>query len=317
MDSTTTTSQCFRFMDLPPEVRKEIYDYFVAVPKNDAGFGEEVVAIAGVGEESYDCFLPMQRVDVGFVEELAAISKTRRSLLNVSHQINAEWSPTFFRTTTIIVHGPRSEYLGGNDRRITTGRALSFEKAFLKSASASILSNIRRLCYDASIHGRFESVSYQRVTTVNFPNLRQFARILDRYRTDLSSLQDVELYARWQIWHGGNRDLRPWGLSNAAAADVWARASEGGLWEEIEQLLVRRNRRAALTGWSVVRKVNICHFRCPFPSQMLCVHVHFSKRHPGHGAGESVADPGIVINSLTLKNAHQLHQGGEVSVAHG
>ncbi|EXJ60334.1 hypothetical protein A1O7_04486 [Cladophialophora yegresii CBS 114405] len=248
MDSATTASGSFRFMDLPLEVRMGVYDYFVAAPKDAAGSDEGFSAITEAGKESHRCFPLQRRVDAGFVEELTIILKTRRSLLSVSHQINAEWSPVFFRTTTIIVHGPILEYLHDGGVGTTTGRALGFEKFFLRSASASTLGNIRRLCYDASIHGPFESVSYSKATTVNFPNLRQFARILDRYRTDLSSLQEVELYARWQIWHGRNRWPGWWVQSSNAAASVWTAASDGGLWEEIEHLLVRRNRRAALRG---------------------------------------------------------------------
>jgi hypothetical protein len=277
MDSADATSASFRFMDLPPEVRKMIYDCFATVPTSDAGSDEE----------------------------FKAITKTRTSLLSVSRQINAEWSTTFFRTTTIIVHGPRSEYQGFDGVGVYTGRPLCFDKFFLKSASASTVCSIRRLCYDASIHGPFGTVNHRLASTVNFPNLRQFARILDRSRTDLSSLQAVELYARWQGYDGGNRRPSVWDPTKDCSAALWARADEGGLWEEIVDLLVHRNRRAALKGWNVFRKVHVGHsIGLSQFNQIFSVHVSFSKRHAGREIGEAVTNPAIILKSMTDAHGH-------------
>ncbi|KAJ9603872.1 hypothetical protein H2200_011394 [Cladophialophora chaetospira] len=253
-------------------------------------------------KETYDCYAGVISISDNDDEERKAVSKTRKSLLSVCRQVNAEWTPTFIRTTNIIVHGPRSAYIAHTDPNVLTGRSLVFDKAFLRSVSAGLTNNIRRLCYDASIHGPQGYVNHRLVSTVNFQALRQLAHILSRSSSELTLLQDVELYARWQAWTGPNRDIMlRRSLMQPCEKEIWAFASEHGQWEQIEDQLARRNRRAALKGWEICRNVKIAtrwdKFLAYECRRIFSVHVHFSKQGTDAGSANAT-DPKTTVDFL-------------------
>ncbi|EHY58761.1 hypothetical protein HRR83_007487 [Exophiala dermatitidis] len=68
----------FRFMDLFPELRFHIYDFFTVIPPET--------------ESS--------------IEERREIQRTRRSLLGVSKDVYKEWAPIFYWNATVRITGP-------------------------------------------------------------------------------------------------------------------------------------------------------------------------------------------------------------------
>ncbi|OQV11110.1 hypothetical protein CLAIMM_15005 [Cladophialophora immunda] len=85
----------FRLLDLPPEIRLQIYRYFATVgkiilPKEPALYRRKVNEL--------------EKRKRGVRDAKA----TRTSLQWVCHQISEEWAPIFFSTTTIVVNPARS-----------------------------------------------------------------------------------------------------------------------------------------------------------------------------------------------------------------
>ena len=240
--STVPEPEYFRLLDLPLDIRKEIYDYFAAVPKTaDAS-----------------------------KEEREALKQARESLLSVNRQIGSEWTPTasspflrktvvldkviviapstmvyangysqFYRTTTILLRQRNRDELG-----ITSE---AFENSFLKTIVPSKTSSIRKITYDVATVGRGGS---------DFTSLRSFARILNNWIEDLQSLEVVNLYSNTWKAYGSYSRIVP--LQRPDPEQAWKLVGESGKWKEVETLLAHRARGAALhKNWQTCRRVTV------------------------------------------------------------
>ena len=233
----------FRLLDLPLDIRKEIYDYFVGNPK----------------EES--------------TEETRAVKRARQSLLSVNRQINYEWTPLFYRTANIEVR----------PHKVINAKGIApdiFEQSFLKVTNTWMLSNIRKLSYNAVASGPGAS---------DFAGLRVFARILNKYIGHLQCLDVVNLHSSFWRTYGRYCQVMP--QNRPDAQEAWQLAGESGQWDKIETLYARRIRGAALINWQVNRKATIRCFSTPQRGEHFWVATHvglqFRRQHDAQSVGSS------------------------------
>ncbi|KAJ9603869.1 hypothetical protein H2200_011390 [Cladophialophora chaetospira] len=297
--ASSPPSRSFAFMDLPVELRTEVFDCFAQLPEHmESVVPEQRI----VGLEEWCAKMEAHRA---VLKERRAISITRSSLLFVSRQFNIEWAPIWFRSTDIIVHGPKLDYWGptpcSSDRESRIGRELELE-TFFNVASHRSLSNVRRLRFDASIH--HDLVPSMVATTVNWPALRRFADILQHHRGSLPLLQEVEMYARHR-WNVGINKSAVWNRTHHLSPQkAWSVVSEDGKWEEIEALLVG----ASLKGWNTTRNLNLRWSGAGFHDADT-VHIHITKPTGTEKGGATASNPSpkIVLRYMDLHEALSLH----------
>ncbi|KAJ9603873.1 hypothetical protein H2200_011395 [Cladophialophora chaetospira] len=87
----------FRLLDLPGEMRLQIFSYYAYAHKTVLPEDDRVQT------RRHAATMEAKRQDI------LASKKTRISLLSVSHQVSKEWAPIFYRTTTVLINPP------GND----------------------------------------------------------------------------------------------------------------------------------------------------------------------------------------------------------
>ena len=122
------------FLDLPLEIRELIYSYFTCLPASPK------VNLAS---------------DRTAYENRIATARTRLHLQLICRQINHEWSPIFYKSTIIAIHGSsqRLESLAeghGWDELYNLRRPPSlFSKNFLVKSHSHIFPHVRKLHYRA------------------------------------------------------------------------------------------------------------------------------------------------------------------------
>lgn len=308
MTADASSDQAFRLMDLPAEVRLKVYDCFAEVPPHDE---PTVPNRSQSGDAQWWAGMKALRV---VVKERRAVLVTRVSLLSVCRQIHAEWFPIYFRSTDIIVHGPKHAYWGKTYKRDCTvigmGQKLTFDKVFLQITSQKVLSQIRKLRLDASMPsginwcGDLGSLP----TSVNWSNLRSFAGVLARCCHSMPLLHEVELYARYSSFNSVNDSIVWYGTNRRNPTHVWNSDNEGGRWEEIESLLTRET--AALEGWNITRYINVQWEKDPDPDEpwvivlsrdIYTVHLHFVKPLEHNTSAPSTLDasPKLIVRYMS------------------
>ncbi len=246
------------------------------------------------------------------VNERRAILCTRLSLLKVCRQIHAEWYPRYFGTTNIIVHGPNLVYWDPNSTSLVRqGRELTFDRVFLKVASQGVLGNLRKLRFDASLNRPLERIDDRVDSSVDWPNLRQFASMLNQHVHCLPRLQEVELYARLQSNIGVNSPQTWHNDGPATSQNAWKMVSEGGKWDEIQALMGGNDEGAVLAGWTITRNINVVWLLRTAPVYLhqlrgyyKSVHLHFAKplRTSDPATCASCADPRTTMRFMNAND---------------
>ena len=290
--------ESFRFLDLPVELRMEIYTYFVNFPRvnenQTCGDGHAgTVTSTKVDDKAGDTGDACRSQKEACKKERREISVTRRSLLQLCHQVSAEFLPIFYQTSKVIVHRHRvrrnvfstlwpahTPSLAGTEywfsppkdtpvrRIVTSSDAAYFMKTYLGEVKPSTTSLIRHLDYDASIWDRFVwlphefwGMCYRKqadpselTTNIDFPGLRKFSQVLARFKKSLPCLETVRLHGVGDE-HNENYALALQDTVNPT--HVWAIASELGQWDAVEKALVGQPtpQSGALYGWSILREV--------------------------------------------------------------
>ncbi|KIY02441.1 uncharacterized protein Z520_02580 [Fonsecaea multimorphosa CBS 102226] len=175
------------FLDLPTEIRLQVYQHFVTIPPKTG--------------------IEKRRLD------RSRVIRTRYSLQLTCRKVSQEWSPLFYSTTTIVIHGLRPVPDDGSPE-YRTSRGMDFwgfEKEFVNLSSLSKRKRIQSLAYDCGddISGDFQStymplISLLREPENTFASLKEVVfyrevctRVPDRlYRTKSSRDEIVDLVFR-------------------------------------------------------------------------------------------------------------------------
>lgn len=114
-------SEAFRFLDLPTEIRLEVYNLFDFNMNLEVNWENHTLAL------------------------------TRKSLRLVCHRISEEWDPMFFSTTTITMETSQNRSCSRHDLHPLLERA---EFAlFLKNACSNLLNNVQKVRYHRRLFG--------------------------------------------------------------------------------------------------------------------------------------------------------------------
>lgn len=153
------------FLDLPAEIRLQVYGHFVTIP----------AATTRTSKEQID--------------HRAEVILTRYSLQLLCRQISAEWSPLFYSTTTITVNGAvRYKELSRTQVHSAGLSPDLFESNFLLAdQSLHILNAIKRIHYDATIQEGF----YRRNT--DYAGMQELSNIIATHHDVLTSLEEITL----------------------------------------------------------------------------------------------------------------------------
>ena len=285
-DDCTEDPEPFRFLDLPTEVRLEIYSYLVNVPERVkwprislGSFSYNVSLVDEVGRRAEE--------DYKRVHKETAL--TRRSLLLLCRQINAEFSSIFYRTSKVIIHRDRVRldcFRGDwgahilpwpevsdpipTRKIITRSDAAFFRTTYFRDAKQSTMSQIRHLDYDASIWDKFVWLPYEMwticdqdnhlTTNIDFVGLHKLSRVLAKYKDSFPSLESVRLHGVGDVSNGAYRLGHE--TLGRAPSKIWEVANEGGRWEGVERAFgdVPTLQSGALHGWKISRKVVYSNF---------------------------------------------------------
>ncbi|KAJ9607432.1 hypothetical protein H2200_008505 [Cladophialophora chaetospira] len=196
-------AESFRFLDLPGEIRNQIYQYFLhglSINESDEYTGDQ------------------QQIQETIDQD--AMKKTRSSLLSICRQINKEYTPLFYNTFSVVVHTPRRPiqayapwlYYGPETTMmVTRSTSENFQQEFLMPLEPYRMASIRHICYDASIwdhyvwlpqkfkvrHPLVSNVDRSGLSTnIDFEGLLHFARVLSQHKEQLAGLQQVTLTGR-------------------------------------------------------------------------------------------------------------------------
>ena len=243
----TSGSEFKYLLDLPYEIRHQIYSYFV------------------------------QRTESSDPRNVKAISKSRKSLLSVCHQVHREFSPLFYRHCTIIVHAIHP-VRSSPDHRVSYN-ATEFGNLFLSSLATYKIQNIRRLSYnvhDTSLPRPRLLLSYRnQMPWVDWTGLNSLAMVLHTFDDSLNSLEELVVYINPGWWY------------SSFSAILWAMkdlrdnrsGGQGETWIETENKLVGPE--GPLQGWDVSRSVGLRRRGMPDENfwQLLYFSSTFRKRH--------------------------------------
>ena len=160
------------FLDLPLELRHQIYGYFEHIP------------LANSQDQ----------------KDREEILKSRRVLQLICRKINQEWSEFFFRTTTIIANGPspKPDTHSGKPRIQCLSPGF-FEIQFLKKVDLPKLQQLRRIRYQISAQVAYERGPWPESLfdpCLNIDAAINLATILSRHRDTLTALEEVTFLAK-------------------------------------------------------------------------------------------------------------------------
>ncbi|KAK5265679.1 hypothetical protein LTR99_008817 [Exophiala xenobiotica] len=231
----------FHFLNLPAEVRLQIYDLFATVP-------------------------PLKIPLKPFNDHFIAV-RTRRNLMLVCHKITQEFAPLFYRTTTVIVHTPK-EIHELNPRQFkfdsVTGKyeerfgwpgnyctPAQFDHLFLKRLQPHKICNIRKLEYNAM------AWRYDR-GRLDFHLFVSLTSILRLYKSDLTSLSEVVLLGPPRasliryLWPS-----QPNADPCCDPKEVWKRDGYNGNWDDTLRSMQSSRRSGIFRGWRIEKEVSI------------------------------------------------------------
>ncbi|KIW52785.1 hypothetical protein PV05_08406 [Exophiala xenobiotica] len=159
--------QSSRFLELPVEIRMQIYDLFCTVPSKK---GQSI---------------PPER---------SSVMKARGNLLLTCRQIHQEFAPDFYRSVDIKIHNWWA--LGGG---LGPGKAGSlsqaiggFERLFLKTLAIHKLQSIRRLELDVSVGPELLFLSTS--ASAAHRSTRRLTDVLSKHIHNLKSLCEVSMF---------------------------------------------------------------------------------------------------------------------------
>ncbi|KAJ9604105.1 hypothetical protein H2200_011628 [Cladophialophora chaetospira] len=227
-------AQPFPFLSLPTEVRIQIYGYFLTFPASKSGGSKETA------------------------QERTEIVNTRYSLQRVCRQINTEWSPLFYATTTVVATGVLRK---DDSQREQTQKAgftpQRFEILFCTNYRRHITETVKWISYDASTDS--SSGKNTAITKVHYL-YSALSRNIDSFKclekitflSKLTFLESVPLDAVHQTTQG------------TKLQKVWEEAmgyDAVGPWKEIRVPCELSGKRDGLSDWIGVRRM---HFgECP------------------------------------------------------
>ncbi|KAJ9607439.1 hypothetical protein H2200_008512 [Cladophialophora chaetospira] len=297
------------FLDLPPEIRLEIYSYFARTPLPQE-YAYDWKTLSWPDEESWNRQPPMKDA---YDQEKEAIRATQNSLLLANRQIGTEFAPMFYRCTIIDVHAmlspshnpwyvrrpqpasrqpkKKEEAISNKDIKdiVTRATALDFESKYLSKLQPYKISNIRTIHYDASIwdgiriwHPAKFNFSTERpgfrtddtITNIDFDGLIELAGVLNRYKESLTSLELLELYGVSDEQLTAAEPIPM--ASSSDPQEVWRVASEQARWERVEDIFVKTfdkvgAPKAPLSGWQITRRVTLMPCSSPPIRHHCCI----------------------------------------------
>lgn len=314
----------FRFLDLPWDIRTQIYDYFAEVPEqghvlplaeiqaalpryheslvyvtydgdgdddgDDDGEEENLVAeyddgtMATPGLE--DDRKPARYVRLVEKERLASTADavpiliTRRSFLSVCKQIQQEWAPKFYGSTTIIVHSLEKINAERNFAKFIWNcgkpryNATEFGSLYLRTLQSHKICNIRRITYNATI----DDHEYR----VNHPLFKYFAQLLSTYPDVLQSLEVLTL--EYSPCHSETTLPIEEDVDCDLPADrlrLWNRLTDDRKWLELEEYFCGNNQTAVLKGWTPERNM-YSRFFDSTRLGVFCLALVLQKPDPSH-----------------------------------
>ncbi|KIY03264.1 uncharacterized protein Z520_01731 [Fonsecaea multimorphosa CBS 102226] len=154
--------QWFRFLDLPPEIRLQIYERFAVVDEIVLPINPRTDVLAAMSRT-----IQLEKRS----KSVQDVKKTRRSLQGVCRRITKEWTPIFFSTTTIVVNP--SQYT-----------AKDFGDIFMKTMADNKLKCISRLMY-------IDLLDTQRTSLRTGQGLASFLEALHDHLPRLTSLTKI------------------------------------------------------------------------------------------------------------------------------
>jgi len=219
-----------RFIELPPEIRLQVYGYFACCPSD----------------------LDDPHTPIFGQEEWKEIQVTRRSLLSVSRQVNDDWTPLFFSTTSLVIKpaplamsGSRTKKKGQDDSNEDSKAAIArLAKALLADIPVNKLRYVRKLEY------RHHRPCPRNGKIKNDDGLIHLADILGHVKSKLLHLTSVAFVVDW-TWDS----FVPYMYGATDDHDgAFAFIDVNGRLEELSQRILRDRRGAILRGWSVEKK---------------------------------------------------------------
>ena len=219
----------FPFLDLPPEVRFCIYDFF----------NGEAIKYA-------------QRQYTRMSREYMRLQTTQDSLLVVSKEVRKEFLSFRWKHSDLPVNDENGRYF--SLATADPNAPLEFEEEFLSFARDDTIRNVRHLRY--RLQRRHRTSHYHEA--FDYPRMRELASVLHRWLDRFESLQEVVLYLE------DFRDPVPWHQLPARGTEPWKRAlwSRGAVkpveWEVTRRRFQSRSPRLTLfRDWQAVRQVYV------------------------------------------------------------
>ncbi|KAL6246489.1 hypothetical protein RBB50_006726 [Rhinocladiella similis] len=192
-----------------------------------------------------------------------SIELTRRSLLLVSRQVNAEWTPLFFSTTTILFKADHTSDAGYDRPK----RALREEENELDSVRIAVdtcgallntiplhkLKFVRRLQYEHSISQPPTPFSF---SVTDDRGLVRLSHALKRMKASLPNLATLIYTAKFASFTWTLASIMPPRASSAGVDQEheFERIDARGRHQELAQRLVGERRSSTLRGWFIEEK---------------------------------------------------------------
>ena len=176
--------------------------------------------------------------------QMANTLTTRSSLQLVCRQINTEWSPFFYSTTTIAANAAlgENEYLRKQILGVNL-RPEVFEADLFGDTSTHFLDNIRKISYNATSKD-------SRFNELNFQGCERFAEILRGYFNDLPSLEEVILHSTADYHYMQY-------LNRMNHVQTWDRASEMDRgWTSTPDVFKSMRENHKFSEWVAVRRMH-------------------------------------------------------------
>jgi hypothetical protein len=285
-------SGSFRFLDLSWDIRTQIYDYFAEVPEQGhvlplaeiqavpPRYHENLIysddpeenAVAEYDEDEtmgtpdledeeehnsqrkptrYVRLVEKERLST--TADAVPIIITRRSLLSVCNQIQQEWAPRFYGSTTVVVHslkktkakrGPMQ--LSKRNKNKARYNATEFESLYLRTLQPHKICNVRRITYNTSTreHG----------TTIDFKQFDHLKKLLSMYPDILQSLEVVTLEHSLCMCGKDFYDELDSNLP-AACLRLWEDTTDDAKWRKLEKSFRRASQTAVLKDWTSQRNL--------------------------------------------------------------
>ncbi len=238
-NTPTMTEPPTSFLDLPTELRSQIYGYF-----NNFS-----------------------------TKRSTAMKKTQESLMLVSRQVHKDWAPTRYRSMTIRVDRalmPEArKYLDDGfdycDEPMSSKDHCGpqqFQDLFLSTLDDYKLHNIRRIKYDATIwfEDEDEDMRWSEAPYINWTAIKKLGEVLSSSAQVLQSLEKVVLVGDSLAepgFMGSSTDCYDYppraGKEHKRSKKIWSTANHDGKWDEVAREF--RDETSPFKNWTVSKKV--------------------------------------------------------------